>query len=222
MLTVLSTILVERLLDVFIAFSILIALLPTAAGLPEARRTGLILAGILIVGGVVVWFLLRDSSWILTLFDWLPGNPERWAGMWKRIRIGLLVLREPKRFLRSLAFLSLSWFLAGIQYWLVLKAVLPEAILLWAFFMLTVTLLGVAVPSSPGFIGVFEAASVLALSVFDVPRGEALAASLLIHAMVYIIGSTFGAIAMTREGDTLVGIYRQIRSRVNLQQRPET
>jgi uncharacterized membrane protein YbhN (UPF0104 family) len=216
-LSVLSTILIERLLDVFIAFSILIAVLPIAAGLPEARRTGLILAGILIIGAFVVWFLLRDTTWVRWLFDRLPGDSGRWQGMWERLRIGLLVLREPDRFLRSLAWISLSWFLAGIQYWLVLKAVLTEASLLWAFFMLTVTLLGVAVPSSPGFIGVFEAAGVLALSVFGVPRGEALAASLLIHGMVYIIGSTFGVIAMTREGDTLMGIYRQIRSRITIQ-----
>jgi uncharacterized protein (TIRG00374 family) len=212
-LTVFSTIFMERLLDVFIAFSILIALLPTAAGLPEARRTGLILAGILLLGAVVVWFLLRDASWIQSLLEALPGDPSLWAGRWERLQSGLLVLREPDRFLRSISFLLLSWFLAGVQYWLVLTAVVPGANLLWAFFMLTVTLLGIAVPSSPGFIGVFEAAGVLALSVFGVPRGDALAASLLIHGIVYIVGSTLGAIAMTKEGDTLLGIYRQIRSR---------
>ncbi len=59
----------------------------------------------------------------------------------------------------------------------------------------------------------FEAAGVLALSVFGVPRGDALAASLLIHGIVYIVGSLLGAIAMAREGDTLAGIYRQIRNR---------
>jgi uncharacterized protein (TIRG00374 family) len=211
--TVLSTIFVERLLDVFIAFSILIALLPTAAGLPEARRTGLFLAGILAVGGVVVWFLLRESTWIQSLFRRLPGDASRWEGIWERIHSGLMVLRERDRFLRSISWLGLSWFLAGIQYWLVLSAVVPKASLLWAFFMLTVTLLGIAVPSSPGFIGVFEAAGVLALSVFGVPRGDALAASLLIHGIVYILGSVLGAIAMAREGETLMGIYRQIRTR---------
>jgi uncharacterized protein (TIRG00374 family) len=216
-LHVLATIFVERMLDVFIASSILIALLPTAAGLPEARRTGMILAGILISGAVVVWFLLRDITWVQWIFDRLPGDSLRWTGRWERLQSGFMVLKERERFLRSLAWLSLSWFLAGVQYWLVLMAVLPHASLVWAFFMLTVTLLGIAVPSSPGFIGVFEAAGVLALSVFDVPRGDALAASLLIHGIVYFIGSSFGAIAMTREGDTLVGIYRQIRTRFSVQ-----
>jgi uncharacterized protein (TIRG00374 family) len=210
---VLSTIFVERLLDVFIAFSILVALLPTAAGLPEARRTGLIFAGILAIGAVVVWFLLRDSRWIHRLFMRLPGDASRWEAFWQRIQSGLMVLRDPSRFIRSISWLGLSWFLAGIQYWLVLRAVVPQASLLWAFFMLTVTLLGIAVPSSPGFIGVFEAAGVLALSVFDVPRGDALAASLLIHGIVYVLGSVLGVIAMSREGETLMGIYRQIRIR---------
>ena len=216
-LNVMATIFVERLLDVFIAFSILIALLPTAAGLPEARQTGIILASILIAGAVVVWFLLRDVRWVEWIFARLPGGSERWSTMWERVQGGLRVLREPDRFIRSLIWLSLSWFLAGVQYWLVLRALMPDASLLWAFFMLTVTLLGIAVPSSPGFIGVFEAAGVLALSVFDVPRADALASSLLIHGIVYIVGSTFGAIALMREGETLLCMYRQIRTRFSAQ-----
>jgi uncharacterized protein (TIRG00374 family) len=221
-LNVLATIFVERMLDVFIAFSILIALLPTAAGLPEARRTGFILAGILIAGAVVVWILLRESTWIHWFLARLPGNKDRWVGMWDRLQSGLMVLREPDRLLRSLSWLMISWFLAGIEYWLVLRAFLPQASLLWAYFMLTVTLLGIAIPSSPGFIGVFEAAGVIALSVFGVPRGDALAASLMIHGIVYLVGSALGAVAMTREGDTLVGIYRQIRTRFSVETAADT
>lgn len=221
-LNVLATIFVERMLDVFIAFSILIALLPTAAGLPQARRTGVILAGILVVGAFLVWILLRETTWIHWLFARLPGNKDRWLSMWGRLQDGLMVLREPNRLLRSLSWLLLSWILAGIEYWLVLRAFMPQASLLWAYFMLTVTLLGIAVPSSPGFLGVFEAAGVIALSVFGVPRGDALAASLLIHGIVYIVGSTLGVVAMTREGDTLVGVYRQIRTRFSMETAADT
>lgn len=219
-LRVLSTIFVERMFDVFIALSILIGLLPSVAGIPEARRTGFFLAGILIVGTGVVWFLLRESTWIERIFDRLPGSMARLSAYWRRIQSGFLVLRDPGRFLRSFAWILTSWMLAGLQYWLVLKSVMPDANLLWAYFLLTVTLLGIAVPSSPGFIGVFEAAGVLALSVFGVPRAEALAASLLIHAMVYILGSAFGAVALSSEGETIIGIYRDIRTRVLIENRP--
>jgi hypothetical protein len=55
--------------------------------------------------------------------------------------------------------------------------------------------LGVSLPSSPGFIGVIQAATVLALALFGVPRTEALSFSLLLHASqffpVTIIGLVF-------------------------------
>jgi len=46
--------------------------------------------------------------------------------------------------------------------------------------------LGISLPSAPGFVGVFQAAIVLALALFGVPRAEALSFSLLYHASQYV------------------------------------
>lgn len=105
--------------------------------------------------------------------------------------------------------MALSWGLAGLEYWFVIRSLFPQAELIWAYFMLPVTLLGVAVPSSPGFIGIFEAAGVFALSVFGVPKDRALAAALVLHGIVFVIGSGLGALALVGDGETLTGLYRE-------------
>ena len=210
-LTVLSSILVERLFDLSIAVGLLLSLLPLAAGIPNAPRTGLIIAFILVVIISVLWILVRKPQWIEFFIKRLPGGGERWMSAWASVRQGLEVLRDPRLFLTSLAWMVLTWTLAGVEYWLVMKAIIPDAELSWAFFMLTVTLLGGAIPSSPGYIGVFEAAGVLALSAFGVPNAEALAVSLVIHGMVFSLGTLFGLIAFLNEGVTISDLYQDIR-----------
>jgi len=69
-----------------------------------------------------------------------------------------MVLRTTCLVLLSLTWAFLNWALAGVDYRLVPWAFIPATVPLWVNFMLTLTLLRVAVPSSPGYIGVFEAA----------------------------------------------------------------
>ncbi len=52
--------------------------------------------------------------------------------------------------------------------------------------------LGVSLPSSPGYVGVVQAATVLALALFSVPRTEALSFSLLIHASQFVPVTLYG------------------------------
>jgi len=210
-LSVLSSILIERLFDLALALGLLFALLPLVAGIPNVPRTGSTIAVVLIVIIAVLWLLVRKPEWIENIVSRLPGGGKRWMPAWERVRQGLQALQDPRVLFKSLGWMVLTWALAGVEYWLVLKALIPDAEWPWAFFMLTITLLGGAIPSSPGYFGVFEAAGVLALSAFDVPKAEALAVSLTIHGMVYSIGSLFGLIALLNEGGTISGLYQDIR-----------
>ncbi len=211
-LSVLSSIIVERLFDLALALGLLFALLPLVAGIPNVPRNGLTIAVVLVIIIAVLWLLVRKPEWIEIVVGSLPGGGKRWMPAWERVRQGLQTLQDPRLLFTSLGWMVLTWALAGVEYWLVLKAFIPDAEWTWALFMLTITLLGGAIPSSPGYFGVFEAAGVLALSVFDVPKAEALAVSLTIHGMVYSIGSLFGLIALLNEGGTISGLYQDIRN----------
>ena len=92
-----------------------------------------------------------------------------------------------------------SWGLAILAHYFILLAFIPEAELLWMVFSISVAMLGVAVPSSPGFIGVFEAVYVGALAVFDVPYENALAFALVDHVLYIAVTGIFGASALFRK-----------------------
>jgi uncharacterized membrane protein YbhN (UPF0104 family) len=54
-----------------------------------------------------------------------------------------------------------------------------------AVFLMIVTNLGMVVPSAPGYVGVFEGLTVMALNPYGVDPNQALAYSLALHIMVY-------------------------------------
>ena len=209
---VLSTIVVERLYDMILAVGLMLVLLPLASGAAWAARAAWLGAVAVAVALAFVWFALKRPRTIERLLTRLPGPPAAWQRLWESFRDGLAVLKTPRRLLFSFAWMMASWALAIVEYWLVLRSVLPAVQPLWAGFMLAATLLGVAVPSLPGYVGVFEAAGVAALTVFGVPADQGLAAALVLHGMVYSVASLIGAVALVLDGDTLTGLFDQVRT----------
>lgn len=208
---VLSSIVVERLYDMILAVGLMLIMLPVAAGAAWASRAAWLGAGVVGVALAGIGLALRRPERIEAWIVRLPGPQAAWQRLWASFREGLTVVETPGRVLVSFGWMAISWCLALLEYWAVLRAVIPAAQPSWAAFMLAATLLGVAVPSLPGYIGVFEAAGAAALSVFGVPPEQALAAALVLHGMVYSIASLIGAVALVQEGETLAGLYRQAR-----------
>ena len=68
--------------------------------------------------------------------------------------------------------------------------------------------LGVSLPSSPGFIGVFQAATVLALSMFGIDKADALSYSLLLHASQFIPITLWGLLLLVVEQVSLTDVAR--------------
>jgi uncharacterized membrane protein YbhN (UPF0104 family) len=96
---------------------------------------------------------------------------------------------------------------------LLLLAFFPLAEWLWAVFVVGVGSVGVALPSSPAYIGVLEGAIVAALSLFGVSASEALAFALMAHALYFVLTGLLGAIGFTQQGQSIRRIYRKLLSR---------
>jgi len=59
--------------------------------------------------------------------------------------------------------------------------------------------MGLVIPSSPGYIGVYQFMLVYLLSIFNVPKTEAFAVSLVFQASWYVPYNIFGAIFLIKE-----------------------
>lgn len=211
-----STILIERAFDVAITVGMLLVTLPFVLGAPWARPVAYGMGAIVLLGLVALHLLARYRERVQALY-------RRAAARWPAIdrldeeRVeafftGLEALVDPLRFLRALAWMLVVWALTLLQYYLVLLAFVPSARLLWSAFSLGVTAMGVAVPSSPGYLGVFEAALVGALSVFEgVTASAALAYAVVVHLMYLLITAVLGMWGLVRDGLTLGQVYRTVQ-----------
>ncbi len=91
-----------------------------------------------------------------------------------------------------------------------LFSTIPPPVMI-APFLVCVIGLGMAIPSSPGTVGVFHAVARYALTVpFDVPVDQAVTVAFAAHAFQYLMMCVLGLIGLARESLTLGWIRRQV------------
>ena len=90
-------------------------------------------------------------------------------------------------------------FYAAVNY-VLLGAVGAPVSWLAALFLLAVLLLGVAVPSTPGRVGVYHYLAVQALAVFGVDQATAVSYAILQHLITVILPSVLGALLAWKSG----------------------
>ena len=115
----------------------------------------------------------------------------------------------PRRLAMLVVFSVVAWILWAVAAMLVARSVGIELGLLDAVFVAAVINLGVAIPSSPGFVGTYQWLSVAALGVFDVAREDALSFAILVQAVWYIPTTAVGAVLLGRS--LVVRLRRQER-----------
>lgn len=212
---VLSSILIERSMDIALAVGVLLVSLPFVVGASWARQAALG-AGLLVVFVFAALYLLaRFRAQALSGFQRLGSRVPlllRLGGQAAPAFFdGLAVLTNARAFWRASGWMLLNWGIAILQYYLMLAAFVQTPGLILATFSLGVSALGVAAPSSPGAVGVMELSVVGALSLFNLDASTALAFAFTLHFIQYITTGAIGGYALFRDGETLTGLYRRVR-----------
>ena len=214
---VLSTIVIERAVDLAFSAAILLTAIPFVVGATGAGRIAVIIGGFVVAGLVILYVLARKRDWALGLFDRLTS---RWSKLQKvgkdflaPLFSGLAILTDGWMFVRFLLWMTLNWAIAIGQFYVLMLAFFPAAKPLWALFGLGAVAFGNAIPSLPGAIGTYEAALGWAVSLLSHNESAALALALTAHLSNYILTGIIGLYALSNEGETLMGVYRQLRHR---------
>lgn len=125
------------------------------------------------------------------------------------IRDTLEMLAEPVGRRRVAVWIGLSvgtWALSTVATTLVGRSIGIELTPVEAVFVTSALALGVAIPSSPGYVGTYQWLGVAALGLLDVPLENALAFSILLQASWYIpttlVGGAILGIRALRRGQT--------------------
>jgi uncharacterized membrane protein YbhN (UPF0104 family) len=124
----------------------------------------------------------------------------------ERFAAGLGTLRDGRELGSVLCLSALAWAIAGTATVCYIAAFHLHAPWYAGFFVLTVTNLGSAIPSSPGFVGVYHYLAVLALSVWVPDRSEALGYAIGTHGISVLVNILLGCTCLAREGIALQSI----------------
>lgn len=211
-----STVVVERVFDVALLATLLLSTVPFVIGAEWAMQSAVVAAVLVVAGFVTLFLVARYQPATVRLFERLTSpwpKLTEWGGdKLRSVLDGLQALREPLRFLKVLFWITVTWCTNIAWYTFLLWAFVPDATVLMSAFAVGVVSLGVSAPSSPGFVGVFEAAQVVALSIFGIEESVIFAYAVISHSFYLILTITIGAIALGRDGQSLGQVYRGIRN----------
>jgi glycosyltransferase 2 family protein len=169
----------------------------TIAGQPIsswASGTGLIV--LVALGGL--YSLVFFPAYLVRLFELFsrkvaPSIEERGRQALLSFSDGLSVLRNPKHFLAVLAWAILHWMVNALAFWIGMIAVGIDIPYSAVLFIQALIALGVAVPSAPGFFGLFEKLSVVSLALFGVGAAAATSWAIGYHILSFIPITVIGA-----------------------------
>jgi hypothetical protein len=102
------------------------------------------------------------------------------------------------------------WAVISAYYWLVLLAFQPAGRYVAGLAVASITALGMTIPASPGYIGVFEFLARETMVLFGTQPEVGLSYALVAHAIVYIVYSVLGLGSMIQQNIT----YSEIQERI--------
>jgi len=210
--TAVATIVVERVLDGLAVAFILAYLLLTISLPRELWWAAIVFVG-LDLGLIAVLTVMATAPAVARhVVRLLVGRHPAVA---RKIRETLDTFNEGLEGARTLAHLgpilgwsTASWFLWAVSAWAGFKAANLSLPLSAAWAVLGFVGLGVSLPSSPGFAGIIQAAVVLALALYGVPRAEALGFSILLHAAQFVPVTLWGLALLVVEQVSLTQATR--------------
>ncbi len=216
--TTLSTILVERLLDLLVVTGMLglvLALLDMPDYVAGAGRA----LGLGALGGLLILALLaRRPGWPFRLVERLQQMLpvlSRWhlQDALSRFVDGLAPLSERRGLTLAVLWSLVSWALSVVAGYVLLYAFFPAGSWITTLLFIALASLAVSVPYAPGAVGPYEAGVVLALNLtgYNQPEGAAIAFAIVLHVVTTGVFVVMGTLGLLQQGISLGQVMRGAR-----------
>ena len=199
MSSALATLVVERIFD---GFTLIIFLLISSSATPVPNWVSKISYLATILFAAILFFVLAlvaKPDWNRKFFMFLSKKfpmsfQKRLAELLESFIQGLGMLRSVKLVLIVIVLSFVHWLFIGFSFQIALEGFDIEIPALGPYFVLSVVALGVAIPSSPGFVGTFQFFTQKGLAVYNVSSNIALSFAIAYHVINYIPVTALGLI----------------------------
>ena len=219
--TALASIGVERIMDGVAMVSLMTISIATGGFAPDARIGRF--SVVAIAGGAAAFFAIALAVAVLVVHRPEPALrtvralcgrflPGRFAGRTvafvEGLVAGLDVLRSPSRFAAVVAWSLAVWCTYAASFWLCFEAFRIDIPWTATFLLQALIGFGVAIPSSPGFFGPFEAMTRATLAFYGVDAGKAVSYAVAYHIGTFIPISILGLWSLSRSHLHLADLRR--------------
>jgi glycosyltransferase 2 family protein len=216
--TVFSSIAVERIFDAISIVALLTLALLTPS-LPSsltvggtsvahaARFAGVLAAAGLCLAVAIVAMPLTAERVVRRL---VPSTrlADRMVSLIEGIRQGLSVLRTPARLAAVIFWSLVLWLVNAFGFYVGFAAFHIPVSYLGALLLQGLLILGISIPSTPGFFGPFEAVIVAVLALYGVPHDVAFSYAIAFHVASFIPITLLGLWSLTRIPGGFKGLRR--------------
>ncbi len=197
---ILATALTERILD---AISLVIigalSLLWQGQINPALVSAVKVIALISVLGLVVIIAAPLQERFILLILGKLPLPPKisgKVSDQVSRFLIGMRSLQNPRRLLAFILLTAVIWLLDGIASSIGAQVISQRLNLGQSLILLSALGLSSAIPSTPGYVGVYQFVAVIVLTPFGFSRSDALAYILISQVINYVLVSIWGLLGL--------------------------
>ena len=196
-----TTVVVERVYDVLSLLFLLFVAVPWLPGVTWLHAAALLALVLVVVLALVVAVLavygLRPVRFALRLLSRLPFlTAETVDHVAASLGRGLVGLRHPRVMAAGLLWSTAAWLAIAASTWFVMKGFHLGLSLVAALLVVIATNLVQILPSPPSALGVFEAATVVALGAYGVADSDALSYALVLHALSTVVFIVVGLLLL--------------------------
>ena len=199
---VLTTALSERIFDAITLVGVAAILLLTLPQKPGWFSNAATPFSVIGLGGVLAIIFLPklEPLWasILRKMPIPAGITEKLIGIMEKVLAGIRALHDAKRLFIFIAFTIVIWSCDSVTTMVGMWALGMNISLPLAFLLITGLAMGSALPSTPGYVGIYQFVAVSVLVPFGFSRTDAIAYILLYQALQFVNFAFWGMLALAR------------------------
>lgn len=210
----LSTMVVERLLDMLFFVTLLPFTLAAVDTLPDWMQSFARLSGFIAIAAIVVLIIAanqraRVGRFVTAVFNRIPFlDTIAWTRRVDDLLAGLNTLTRPRDGLTLILLSILVWLPILLAYYAGLRAVGLHPTAAMTGFTVAAAAFSVAAPSSPGQVGVFHAGVIAALQLLGQPEVAAASFAFGYHALNMLTMIGLGLIGLAATGEAMGNVIR--------------
>jgi hypothetical protein len=202
-----ATVLLERIVDGLVMVGFVLLGLPQVSNLPDTLRSFIFIAALLFIVAIGIFIVLALYP---TVADRLAQSiisrvvPHKLQApllhFINRFVEGAQSLRSPIDLLTIMVYSIIAWLCETVKYWFVMLAFGLNLNFIALMLLNGAANLATIIPSGPGFVGTYDAASIGVLTALGVSPELGAAYTIVLHAILWLPVTLLGLFFMIREG----------------------